>query len=486
MGKQEHGSDDGHRLHQLIGLIAGPVLFAVMLLSPPPAGLEAQGWSVAALAVLMAVLWATEAMPLFVTALLPLVMVPLLGIADIRAASSPYANPVIFLLLGGLLIALAFERWNLHRRIAFHIMLRVGKKPLNLIAGAMVASAFLSMWITNAATTVLMLPIAVSLIHEILPEGKEHGRDGINFPAAMVLGIAYAASIGGMGTLIGTPPNALAAAYLGETFGVEVSFASWMSVAVPIAAVLLGCAFVVLTRFAFPVSSTLQGSETRAVGDMLRELGSMRGPERWVAIVFAIVAAGWIFAPVARELLGLGITEAGIAIAGAIALFAIPADWKHKKFLLDTTAVRRVPWDVLILFGGGMSLAKAIDSSGLAVWIGNGLSFLEGAPLFVIILGIALLVVCLTELMSNTATTAALLPIAGGFAATTGLDPIYLAMPIALAASSAYMLPVATPPNALVFGSGYVTLPQMMRAGFLLSLIGAVAISGGIALVASL
>ena len=419
------------------------------------------------------------------TALLPLVMVPLLGIADIRSASNPYANPVIFLLLGGLLIALAFERWNLHRRIAFHIMLRVGNRPLNLIGGVMLASAFLSMWITNAATTVLMLPIAVSLIHEVLPEGKDHGRDGINFSAAMMLGIAYAASIGGMGTLIGTPPNALAAGYLEEAFGIEVSFVSWMGVAVPIAAVLLGFAFLVLTRVAFPVSKTLGGAETSAVGDMLRAMGPMRGPEKWVAIVFATVASMWVFAPIARGWLGLGITETGIAIAGAIALFAIPADWRKRKFLLDVTAVRRVPWDVLILFGGGMSLAKAIDASGLAVWIGDGLSFLHGEPLIVIILGIALLVVCLTELMSNTATTAALLPIAGGFAASTGLDPLYLAMPIALAASSAYMLPVATPPNALVFGSGYVSLPQMLRAGFLLSLIGAVVISAGIAIVAS-
>ncbi len=485
MRVQGHTEEDGHRLHQLIGLVAGPALFLCLFLSPPPSGLEAEGWSVAALAVWMAVWWATEAMPLFVTALLPLVMVPLLGIADIREASSPYANPVIYLLLGGLLIALAFERWNLHRRVAFHILLRVGKRPLSLIGGVMLASAFLSMWITNAATTVLMLPIAVSLIHEILPEGEDHGSDGINFPAAMVLGIAYAASIGGMGTLIGTPPNALAAGYLEEAFGVEVSFVEWMSVAVPISAVLLGCAFLVLTRFAFPVSKTLCGVETSAVGDMLRALGPMRGPEKRVAIVFSGVALGWIFAPIVREWFGLGVTDTGIAIAGAIALFAIPADWRHKKFLLDPSAVRRVPWDVVVLFGGGMSLANVIDSSGLAAWIGNGLSFLDGAPSIVIFFGIALAVVYLTELMSNTATTAALLPIVGGFAASTGLDPLFLAMPIALAASSAYMLPVATPPNALVFGSGYVTLPQMMRAGFLLSLIGAVAISAGIALVAS-
>jgi len=481
----EQETTGGYRLYQLIGLVAGPVAFAVLFFSPPPSGLPPEGWSVAALAVWMAIWWATEALPLFVTALLPLVMVPLLGIGDIRSASSPYGNPVIFLLLGGLLIALAFERWNLHRRIAFLIILRVGSRPLNLIGGVMLASAFLSMWITNAATTMLMLPIAISLIREVLPDGSDHGHNGTNFAAAMMLGIAYAASIGGMGTLIGTPPNAVAAGYLDEAFGFEVTFATWMALAVPISVVLLGFAFLVLTRFAFPVSSTLEGSQTNVAGDMLREMGPLRCPERRVAIVFSAVALGWILSPVARDWLGPGVTETGIAIAGAVALFAIPADWRTRKFLLDSSAARRVPWDVLILFGGGMSLAKAIDSSGLAAWIGSGLSFLHSAPLIVIIFGIALLVVYLTELMSNTATTAALLPIAGGFAAGTDLAPLYPAMAIALAASSAYMLPVATPPNALVFGSGYVSLPQMLRAGFLLSLLGAGVIAVGITIAAS-
>jgi len=441
---------------------------------------------VAALAVWMAVWWATEATPLFVTALLPLVLIPLLGVADIRAASAPYANPVIYLLLGGLLIALAFERWNLHRRIAFLIILGVGNRPLNLVAGVMLASAFLSMWVTNAATTVLMLPIALSLIHEVLPEGTDHGRDGTNFAASMMLGIAYAASIGGMGTLIGTPPNAVAAGYLEETFGIEVNFITWMGVAVPISAVLLALAFVLLTRFAFPVSTALRGSQTNVAADALREMGPLRGAERSVAIVFFLVAVGWILAPIAEDWLEIGISETGIAIAGAIALFAIPADWRTRQFLLDKSAVRRVPWDVLLLFGGGMSLARAIDSSGLAAWIGNGLSFLHGAPMILVLLGIALLVVCLTELMSNTATTAALLPIAGGFAVATDLAPLYLAMAIALAASSAYMLPVATPPNALVFGSGYISLPQMLRAGFLLSFFGACIIAAGVTIAASL
>lgn len=432
----------------------------------------------------MAIWWATEALPLFVTALLPLLIVPLLDIADISAAAAPFANPVVFLLFGGFLIALAIERWALHRRIAFHIILRVGNRPLNLIGGVMLASAALSMWITNAATTIMMLPIAVSLISVILAGGGGRGQDGVNFAAAMMLGVAYAASIGGMGTLIGSPPNALAASYLEQTFQIEVTFPQWMALGVPVALVMLGFAFLILTRIVFPFSKTLAGAETEIVAEMLREMGPMTAPEKRVAIVFATVAVGWIFYPVVGAFTGLEITDTGIAIAGAIALFAIPADWSRRTFLLDWATAQRAPWDILVLFGGGLSLAHAIDISGLAVWIGNGLSFLHGLPLVVLVLGVALLIVFLTELMSNTATAAAFLPIAGSLAVGADVAPFLIAVPVALAASSAYMLPVATLPNALVFSTGYVRLPQMLRAGVLLSLIGAAVIAVCIAIAA--
>jgi len=250
----------GYKTYQLVGLLLGPTGFLVVLLSPTPAGLSATGWATAALAVWMAIWWATEALPLFVTALLPILIVPLLGIADIHAAAAPYANPVVFLLFGGFLIALAVERWSLHRRIAFHIILSVGNRPLNLIGGVMLASAALSMWITNAATTIMMLPIAVSLISVVLSGGGGRGNDGVNFAAAMMLGVAYAASIGGMGTLIGSPPNALAASYLDQTFQIEVTFAQWMALGVPIAIVMLGFAFLILTRIIFRFSEALDGT----------------------------------------------------------------------------------------------------------------------------------------------------------------------------------------------------------------------------------
>jgi sodium-dependent dicarboxylate transporter 2/3/5 len=475
-----------YRLYQLVGLLLGPACFAAMALSPPPPGLTPAGWATAGLAVWMAIWWASEALPLVATALLPLLILPLLGISDLDAAAVPFANPVVFLLFGGFLIALAVERWNLHRRIAFHIILLVGNRPFNLVGGVMLATAAISMWISNTATTVMMLPIAVSLVTVVLPEGAARGRDGSNFAASMMLGVAYAASIGGMATLIGSPPNALAASYLGQTFDVQVSFAEWMAIALPIAAAMLALAFPVLTRVAFPFSKTLAGTETHLVADMLREMGPVTTPEKRVAAIFAVVAAAWILHPLLGGVAGVGLTDTGIAIAGAIALFATPADRRARRFLLDLPTARKAPFDILILFGGGLSLAQAIESSGLALWIGNGLAFLHGMPLLVLVFGICLLVVFLTELMSNTATAAAFLPIAGSLAIGADAAPLLIGVAVGLAASAAFMLPVATLPNALVFGTGLVTLPQMLRAGLILSMLGAAAITAGIGLAAPL
>jgi sodium-dependent dicarboxylate transporter 2/3/5 len=472
-----------YKTYQLVGLLLGPLAFAALYLSPAPAGLSASGWATAALAVWMAIWWITEALPLFVTALLPLVFLPLLGIAKIDAAAAPFADPVIFLLLGGFLIGLAVERWNLHRRIAFHILLRVGNRPLNLLAGVMLATAAISMWISNTATTIMMLPIAISLILVVLPSERPHGRDAANFAAAMTLGVAYAASIGGMATLIGSPPNALAAGYLAQTFKTEVSFAEWMAIGVPIAAVLLGLTFLVLARIAFPFSG-LAGAEPRFVADQLQQMGRMSAPEKRVILLFTVIVACWILHPLVEGRLGILIGDPVIAIAGAIAFFVVPADWRSRTFLLDYATARKMRWDILVLFGGGLSLAQAMESSGLAVWIGNGLSFLHGMPLVALIAGVALLLVFMTELINNTAATAAFLPIAGSLVIGADAAPLLVGITVALAASAGFMLPVGTVPNALVFGTGYIALPQMARAGFILDLLGAVVITGGIALAA--
>jgi solute carrier family 13 (sodium-dependent dicarboxylate transporter), member 2/3/5 len=485
MSEQDHAEPD-YKTYQLIGLFLGPLGFLAVLLSPAPAGLSEAGWITAGLAAWMAVWWATEALPLFATALLPLIVLPLFGIANMRAATAPFANPVVFLLFGGFLIGLAVQRWNLHRRIAFHIIRRVGDRPHNLVGGVMLASAALSMWISNTATTIMMLPIALSLIFVVAPQSDAADRNSKNFATAMVLGVAYASSIGGMATLIGSPPNALAASYLEQSFGIEVTFPGWMVLALPIVVVMLVLSYLLLTRVVFPFSAGFTGKRTDAVAEMLVHMGSISRPEKRVAMVFAAIATGWILYPFINAWTGLRLSDTGIAIAGALALFAIPADWRKRIFLLDLATARKMPWDVLILFGGGLSLAQAIDSSGLAAWMGAGLSFLHGAHLILIVGGVALLIVFLTELMSNTATTATFLPVAGSLALGAHVGPVWLAMPVALAASSAYMLPVATLPNAIVFGTGYVTLPQMLRAGLWLSLIGAVVITASIALAASL
>jgi len=472
--------------HQVIGLVLGPVVCVVMLALAPPAGLSAAGWHTASLAVLMAVWWATQAVPLAATALLPLVLVPLLGIANVKEAAAPFANPLIFLFLGGFLIALCVERWGLHRRIALHVVQRVGGRPLNLVAGVMLATAALSMWISNTATTIMMLPIALSLI-AITCQGARNGSgSSANFAAAMMLGTAYAASIGGMATLIGSPPNALVAGYLLQNSGIEVTFAGWMLIALPISIVMLPLAWLLLTRVVFPFRTADLHDQTDAVPEMLAAMGPMSPAEKRVAAVFAAVAACWIAHPLISDALGGGVvTDVGVAIAGAITLFAVPADWGRKVFLLDWETARKVPWEILLLFGGGLSLAQAIADSGLAGWLGGGLDFLGGAPTILIVLGVTLFAVLMTELVSNTATTAALLPVVAALSASTELAPLVLGASLALGASSAYMLPVATPPNAIVFGSGHVTLPQMMRAGVLLGLAGVLVITAGVALLAA-
>jgi sodium-dependent dicarboxylate transporter 2/3/5 len=348
----------------------------------------------------------------------------------------------------------------------------------------MLSTAAISMWISNTATTVMMLPIAISLILVVAPPGPSQSRDARNFAAAVTLGVAHAASIGGMGTLIGTPPNALAASYLAQTFNVQVSFAEWMAIAMPIVVVMLGLAFLVLSRV-FPFRN-LASAETRTVSAMLRDVGPISAPEKRVAMVFAVVVACWILHPFVGDRLGIKITDTGIAVAGAIALFLVPADWRTRTFLLDYATARKAPWEILVLFGGGLSLAAAMESSGLVAWIADGLSFLHGMPTVVLVAGVALLLVFMTELMSNTAAAAAFLPIAGSFVLGADAAPLLVAVPVALAASAGYMLPVSTLPNALAYGTGYIPLPQMLRAGFILDLLAAAVITSGVMLAVSL
>lgn len=470
------------------GLIAGPLAALALFLLPAPSGLEAAGWATAAIALWMAIWWVSEAVPLAATALLPLAAFPLLGIAPIAMAAAPYANPIIFLFLGGFWMALAMQRAGLHRRIALAIIARAGGRPRLLIAGVMAATAFLSMWVSNTATAMMMLPIALSLIEGAKKEGEAESAGRAAFAKAMMLGIAYAASIGGLGTLVGSPPNALAAGYLSQNHGIDIGFAAWMAVGVPAVLVLLPLAWLTLTRLAFQVPAREAGESAgegaALIGQMRRALGAMRPAEKRVGTVLALIAFLWIAHPWLSAFLPLeGISDAGIAIAGALALFLLPNGEKgengREERLLDWDWAKKAPWDILILFGGGLSLAQAMDGTGLAAWIGGQLT---GAALLgplVLTGAVVMLIVFLTELTSNTATASAFLPITGALALTAGLAPEALALPAAMAASCAFMLPVATPPNAIVFGSGHIDMHVMMRAGLRLNLIAMAVLTAG-------
>lgn len=457
----------------VVGLAAGLLVFVATLVLPPPADLPLDGWRTLGLAFLMAIWWTTEPVPIGVTALMPLIVLPLLGIGDIGAAAAPYANPLVFLFFGGFLLAAAVKRWGLHRRLAYSAVRAMGTEPRRLVLGFMVASGLLSMWISNTAAVVLMLPVAVSII-TAMEDACVPGKVVHRFALSLLLGLAYAASIGGVGTLIGTPPNAMLAGYLLDRYGIDLSFAAWTAVAMPLVVIFLPLAWLVLTRLIYPVPV---GISTGLQGDQLIKglatSGPMTAAERRVALVFLAAASLWITRPLLNQIPGLGgLSDPGIAVLCASALFLIPSgSAQDRRFLMSWREAQDIPWQVLILFGGGLSLASAMDRSGLAGWIGEWLAgFGHISPLLFLLL-LAATVVMLTELASNTATVAALLPIGATIAAGTGLDVIAISAAIAMAASCAFMLPVATPPNALVFATGHVTIAAMVRAGIVMNLI---------------
>jgi solute carrier family 13 (sodium-dependent dicarboxylate transporter), member 2/3/5 len=461
--------------HQRIGLLLGLVLFTLMLILPAPAGLETQGWRVAALGVLMAAWWISEAVPIHATALLPLPLLPALGAGTVDQAAAPFANPTIFLFLGGFCIAQSMQQWGLHRRVALNVIRLTGTRPVPLIGGFMLAAALLSMWVSNTAVAVMMLPIGLSVVQLAGGAAEGEASSDTNFGVALMLGIAYATSIGGVATLIGTPPNALLAGFMRETYGVDISFGEWLIVGLPVTVVMLPLTWLLLTRFIYPPGiRTLPGGE-ELIARQLAGLGRRSRGENIVAAVFVLTALAWIARPfIAAD--ATTVSDAGIAIAASILLFMIPVDARRGVFALEWEWARRLPWDVLILFGGGLSLAAAISRSGLAAWIGGALTGLGVLPLFLIVLLVCTVVLLMTELTSNTAAAATFLPVLGALAVSLGLDPLVLAAPAAIAASCAFMLPVATPPNAIVYGSGYVRIADMARAGLVLNVLFAIAI----------
>ncbi|WP_185983651.1 SLC13 family permease [Aureimonas mangrovi] len=455
-----------------IPLLIGAAIFLVLLFLPAPAGLDPAAWSVVAVAALMIVWWITEAIPVPATALVPIALFPTLGATTAGAATAPYGDPIIFLFLGGFVLALAMERWSLHRRIALNIVSRTGSQQHRIVGGFMIATAFVSMWVSNTATAVMMLPVAVSVAG--LMEGRESSA---RFSLALMLAIAYAASIGGVATLIGTPPNALLAGALNQSYGYDLGFARWMIIGVPVALVMLFGAWLFLTRFSIRLDRGEVENAAELFERELTALGRWSPAEIRVGIVFLVTALAWTFRTVLDDFIP-GLNDTSIAILAALALFLIPSGDAKGGALIDWDGAKRLPWGVLILFGGGLSLAAAVTSTGLDVWIGDQLGVIAGPlPLIGIVVVVTVVVLILTEFTSNTATAAAFIPLLAALAVSLGENPLLLTVPAALAASMAFMLPVATPPNALVFASGYVTIPQMARQGLWLNLLAMVVIS---------
>lgn len=478
--------DAKHFTAKRIGLVLGPVLAAcVLLVGPPdtlikigegdPQPLSFAAWATGALLVWMAVWWATEPIPIPATSLLPLVVLPLVGAGAPGAIATGYSSTIVLLLLGGFIIAMGIERWDLHKRIALNVVARVGAHPVALIGGFMAATALLSMWISNTATTLMMVPIALSAAGVL---GDKSGK----FMTALLLGVCYAASIGGVATPIGTPTNLIALEALSKATGETIGFSDWMVFGVPAMLLLVPAAWYFVSR---GLPKLTQADDVRLhLRSSLKDLGRMSVPEKRVAAVFACVALLWVTSRpvgnflVANELLApKNWSDMGIAMAGAVAMFLVPAGGGEKRALLTWEEAERLPWGVILLFGGGIALGRAVSNTGLSVWIGDQLNVIGMFPSILVIGCVVALVIFLTELTSNVATMTTLAPILASLAIGIGAAPAAFLAPAAVAASCAFMLPVATAPNAIIYATGHVSVGQMMRRGLAVNLAGVVLIT---------
>lgn len=456
-----------------LALFAGPLGFLIIMLTGPYQGMSQEALAVLASTVWIAIWWISEAVPIPVTSLMPLLLFPLTGGLDLTPTAAAFGNKIIFLYLGGFLLAIAIERWNLHRRIALYVISLFGTGPKKMILGFMVATGFLSMWISNTATAVMMLPIGLALVREFgsAVSGPGGGQATENFGKVLMLGIAYSASIGGMGTLIGTPPNLVLAGVVSEIYGFEIGFTDWMIFATPLAISLLVLCWFYLVNFSFDLKLFKFEGGAREIKAQLAKLGKIGYEERSVLLVFLLTALAWIGRSFVLNRFLPALDDSIIALGAAILLFILPTKDRERKTILDWGAAKEVPWGIMLLFGGGLAIAAAFESSGLASWIATRLSGFEGISLAVLLLAVIALINFLTEITSNTATTSMVLPILAPMALTLGVHPFGMLFGAALAASCAFMLPVATPPNAVVFGSGYLRMVEMVKTGFLMNLV---------------
>lgn len=451
-------------------LISGPLLFLAMQFFSPPAGMSESAYSLLSITLWMALWWVTESVPIAITALLPIILFPMTGAVDLQTTTASYGHKYIFLYMGGFMLAIAIEKWNLHKRIALNIIKIIGTNISKIILGFMVATAFLSMWISNTATAVMMLPIAMSIVAQLQDNPNTEKNENLIFGKALMLSIAYSASIGGMATLIGTPPNLVFAGYVEETYGIEITFLQWLKFGVPIATPLLVIAWLYLTKFAFKFKQKEFPGGKEEINRLLVLIGPMKREEKLVSSIFVLTAFCWITRSFILQEFFPFIDDTIIAMTAGILLFVVPASDFKKRLITWEDAVK-LPWGIILLFGGGMALAAGFQITGLASWLGAQMSIFQGLSVLVLVFVIITLVNFFTEFTSNLATTAMLLPILAPIAISLNINPYMLMVACTIAASCAFMMPVATPPNAVVFGSGYLRIPDMIKSGIWMNII---------------
>jgi len=452
-----------------IGLLLGPVFFLLVYNSPfQIMGPEAD--RVLSVALWMVVWWITEAVSISVTALIPLVLFPMLGIMDMKAVSQNYGSPIVFLFFGGFVMALALEKVGLHRRIALNIVKMTGTSPNKMILGLMIATAFLSMWISNTATTVVMLPIGLSMVNMLKEQHQTQTKGYKNFALSTMLAIAYAANVGGISTIIGTPPNSVIVGFMAQEYQMDISFLKWMLLGVPFTCLMIAAIYFLLIKVIYPNKLSVQADSTLEIQEELSKLGAMGRAEKQVAIVFVMAILLWITRIyIADWLPGITLTDTGISMLAAFVLFAVPLSFGSGTFVLHWKDTRELPWGILILFGGGLALATGLSQAGIIDSIGSAIA--ENDQLSVFLVGVLLITVMLfiTELMSNVALVAIFAPVVAGIALGLDQEILHLLIPVAMASSCAFMLPMATPPNAVVFASGHIKISEMVRAGIVLN-----------------
>ena len=463
------------KLRRPFYILLGPLVFILLEFIGPPESMSPEAFHVLSVTAWMATWWITEAIHIAITALLPIVLFPLTGALDINTTTASFGHKYVFLYLGGFILAITIEKWNLHKRIALHIINLIGSNVKTIILGFMLATAFMSMWISNTATSVMMLPIGMAVVSQFKAKAGDYKNDVKSFSKGLMLAIAYSASIGGFATLIGTPPNLVLAGILEETYGVKISFLEWFKFGLPLASILLLVCWKYLTSKAFKFELKNFPGGRDHIRELLHGLGKISVEEKTVLWVFILTAIAWISRSILEKYIP-GLDDTIIAITAGILLFVLPAGDKSKR-LIYWRECKSLPWDIILLFGGGLALAKGFSETGLAEWIALQLTTMQGLSIILMILVLVASVNFLTEITSNLATTAMLLPVLAPMALAFDIHPFMIMVPVTISASCAFMLPVATPPNAVVFGSGYLHIPDMVRTGIWMNLISIILIT---------